>query len=105
MCLEAARQLNVYPMRSIVNVDDTEVGLAAGLNSGMWSVAVAKSGNAVGLSQQEIESLEFGQRAERLRCAYERLHKCGAHYVIDTVADLPQVLERIESRLASGERP
>ncbi len=29
----------------------------------------------------------------------------GAHYVIDSVADLPQVLEDIERRLQRGERP
>jgi phosphonoacetaldehyde hydrolase len=33
------------------------------------------------------------------------LRAAGAHYVIDTVADLPQVLDDIERRLARGERP
>jgi len=29
----------------------------------------------------------------------------GVHYVIDTVADLPEVLRDIEHRLAQGHRP
>ena len=29
----------------------------------------------------------------------------GAHYVIDTIADLPAVLEQIEQRLKQGDKP
>ncbi|HCD61021.1 MAG TPA: phosphonoacetaldehyde hydrolase, partial [Acinetobacter nosocomialis] len=37
--------------------------------------------------------------------AYQKMNASGAHYVIDSVADLPNVLDDIERRLGQGERP
>ena len=37
--------------------------------------------------------------------AYADLRRTGAHYVIDSVADIDWVLDEIEGRLARGERP
>ena len=34
-----------------------------------------------------------------------KLERAGAHYVIDSVADLMPVVHEIEGRLARGERP
>ena len=44
MCLENAKNLGVYPMESIVKVDDTLPGIEEGLNAGMWSIGLAKRG-------------------------------------------------------------
>jgi phosphonoacetaldehyde hydrolase len=33
------------------------------------------------------------------------MNASGAHYVIDSIADLPAVLDAIEQRLANGEKP
>ncbi|MCV5004063.1 phosphonoacetaldehyde hydrolase, partial [Escherichia coli] len=32
-------------------------------------------------------------------------YAAGAHYVVDTLADLPEVIADINARLAKGERP
>ncbi|MET2892450.1 phosphonoacetaldehyde hydrolase, partial [Klebsiella pneumoniae] len=34
-----------------------------------------------------------------------KLYAAGAHYVVDTLADLPEVIADINARLAKGERP
>jgi phosphonoacetaldehyde hydrolase len=34
-----------------------------------------------------------------------KLERAGAHYVIDSVADLTPIVQKIEERLARGERP
>ncbi|HEJ7998676.1 TPA: phosphonoacetaldehyde hydrolase, partial [Serratia liquefaciens] len=34
-----------------------------------------------------------------------KLYSAGAHYVIDTLAQLPDVIAEINQRLAAGERP
>lgn len=47
---EAARQLDVYPMWSIVNVDNTAVGIESGRHAGCWRIGVTRSGNGVGRS-------------------------------------------------------
>jgi hypothetical protein len=35
----------------------------------------------------------------------ELLRKSGAHYVIDSIVDLPEIIEEINQRLKHGERP
>lgn len=105
LCLENARRLGVYPMRAIVAIDDTRVGIEAGLNAGMWTVGVAKSGNGVGLSRKELHALPADEQRRRVQKAADQLQAAGAHFVIDSVADLPDVLATIARALAAGESP
>ncbi|MNT80004.1 Phosphonoacetaldehyde hydrolase [compost metagenome] len=81
------------------------MGLQEGLNAGTWAVGVSVSGNVNGLTLAEWQALDAdSQQARRARATAE-LRAAGAHYVIDSVADLPNVLEDIERRLQAGERP
>jgi phosphonoacetaldehyde hydrolase len=105
MCFESARRLNVYPMEAVVKVDDTTVGVEEGVNAGMWAVGVAKSGNLVGISEQEFKQLSGAEQQTRLTTAYHKLYAARAHAVIDTVADLPAALDNISRRLAEGVVP
>jgi len=97
--------LGVWPAASVVKVDDTVPGIAEGLAAGTWTVGVAMSGNALGLSREELEALPTPERALRRRHAIRELTVAGAHYVVDSVADLPPLLDLIEGRLARGEAP
>ena len=97
--------LNVWPTSAAIKVDDTTVGVAEGVNAGAWSVGVAVSGNAFGLSLADTQALPpeaFEAKRAKARAA---LAEAGAHYVIDSVADLLPVVSQIEGRLARGERP
>jgi phosphonoacetaldehyde hydrolase len=97
--------LDVGPAACVVKVDDTEAGIAEGLAAGCWTVGVALSGNATGLSQQELAALNAVELAERRASAVRQLERCGAHYVIDSAAGLRPIIDRIDGRLARGERP
>jgi phosphonoacetaldehyde hydrolase len=105
MCFENARRLGVYPMEALVKVDDTTVGIEAGLNAGMWTVGIARSGNLVGLSEDELNQLQPEEQTARIQAATDELSRCGAHVVIDTIADLPAALTEFSDRLRNGERP
>ena len=98
-------EMGVWPGRLAVKVDDTEVGVAEGLNAGAWSVGVAVTGNVFGLSLAETGALAPEEHERRRARAVAKLSAAGAHYVIDGVADLLPVLYEIEGRLARGERP
>src|SRR5215510_13580038 len=93
--------LAVWPARAVVKIDDTAPGIAEGLAAGSWTVGVAASGNATGLSEEEFQALDPAVRKDKLSAAYSALQRAGAHFVIDSVADLVPVLDRIE-RSAAG---
>lgn len=97
--LENARRLNVYPPATIVVVDDTRVGIEAGLHAGMWAVGVARSGNELGLSPAEVSALPPDELETRVERARSELRSAGSHFVIDSVADLVPVLDEIERRM------
>ncbi|HEX4179414.1 MAG TPA: phosphonoacetaldehyde hydrolase [Caulobacteraceae bacterium] len=87
--------LGVWPAKAVVKVDDAVVGVEEGLNAGCWAVGVCASGNGVGLSLADYRALPDAARAERTEASARALREAGAHFVIETVADLPGVLERI----------
>lgn len=97
--------LDVWPAARVVKVDDTEVGIAEGIAAGCWTVGVALSGNATGLSREELAALSPLERDARRAEATRQLARAGAHYVIDSVADLGAVIDTIEGRCLRGERP
>ncbi|MDZ4791516.1 MAG: phosphonoacetaldehyde hydrolase [Hyphomicrobiales bacterium] len=97
--------LGVYPPAAVVKVDDTAPGILEGLAAGTWTVAVAASGNETGLSLTEWQALDAAGREAAAAPARAKLKVCGAHYVIDSVADLISVIDEIERRIASGETP
>jgi len=97
--------LGVQPPSAVVKVDDTVPGLGEGLSAGTWVVGVTASGNEVGLSYPEWLALDPAARRAAADRAGDVLRAAGAHYLIDTVADLPAVLDDIERRLAAGESP
>ncbi len=103
MCYLNAIRLGTYPMHTMVKVGDTVSDIAEGLNAGMWTVGVARTGNMIGLTAAEFAALPAAEQAALLETARGKLREAGAHCVIDSAADLD--LEPFESRLARGERP
>jgi phosphonoacetaldehyde hydrolase len=105
MALEAAKQLGVYPMEAVVKVGDTVADIGEGLNAGMWTIGVVEHGNEVGLSAAELGTLSTERRAVVNSRARQRLVNAGAHYVVETIAEVPSIVNAINERLALGERP
>jgi phosphonoacetaldehyde hydrolase len=105
MCVQNAMNLGIYPFEAIVKVDDTLPGIDEGLNAGMWTIGLAKTGNEIGLNVEEIEKLDPEVYERKIKHSYDRFRKSGAHYVVDGIWDVPAVLDDINIRLARGERP
>jgi phosphonoacetaldehyde hydrolase len=98
-------ELGVWPASSVLVVDDTAAGIRAGLEAGCWTVGVALTGNAFGLTPAEAGALGAAERERREATAYAELARAGAHSVVDGVADLESVVDEIDGALARGERP
>ena len=105
MCYLSAIRLQAYPMHTMIKIGDTISDIDEGLNAGMWVVAVARTGNMIGLSERVFAALAPAEQTARLTSARRKLGDAGAHYVVDCAADCYPLLDQIEERLARGERP
>lgn len=105
MIWRALESLGVWPTDACVVVDDAPVGIEAGVGAGAWTVGVAGSGNGVGLAHDAFAALDPQARARAMAPAAEALARGGADFVIESVADLPAVIVRIEERMAQGQAP
>lgn len=103
LIFEAAKRLNVFPLWHLVKVDDTTVGIQAGRNAGCWTVGITRTGNLVGLSEAEYAQLNSDEKRERCLVAETKLRGAGAHYTLETLAELPALLPVIEQRISNGE--
>ena len=57
------------------------------------------------MNEEEIAALSKEDYERRLARSYDILSSAGAHYVIDTINELPPVIDDINRRLANGEKP
>ena len=105
MILANALALGLADLRGAVVVDDSPTGLAAGRAAGMWTVGIIASGNEVGLSLDDWTALPLAEQEAHRQRSLGIFAQAGAHYAIDTIADLLPVIDAIEMRLASGETP
>lgn len=105
MAQAVMEKLEILEAQACIKIDDTETGIEEGLNAGMWTVAVAVSGNANGLSLEQWQALSSDAQEAIAIKARKKMALSGAHYVIDSVAELPAVIDDINRKLASGERP
>ena len=105
MAMMNAIELGVENLCACVKIDDTLTGIDEGLSAGMWTIGVAVSGNEVGMSLPDWNSLEEPEQIALRTKAHQRFRYAGAHYVVDTIAEVVPVLECIEQRLSLGEKP
>ncbi|MNR44887.1 Phosphonoacetaldehyde hydrolase [compost metagenome] len=105
MALQNVITLGIDSVAHCVKVDDAVPGISEGLNAGMWSIGLALSGNEFGATWQEYQQMSESEVNKRRALATDKLYSAGAHYVIDTLAQLPDVIAEINQRLAAGERP
>jgi phosphonoacetaldehyde hydrolase len=54
---------------------------------------------------EDADNLTAEDELVKIEKSRELLRKSGAHYVIDSIVDLPEIIEEINQRLKHGERP
>ncbi len=98
--------LDLHPIQSVVKVDDTASGVGEALEAGCWGIGVSKYSNYLNIStMDEAKAMAPAEFERRHQLTKDILAKTGAHYVIDSLVDLPGVIEDINARMARGERP
>ncbi len=105
MLFEAAKRMDVYPMWAIVKVDDTPVGIEAGRNAGCWTIGVTRTGNCVGRTEAELAELSSDEVQLLCEAAKMKLQEAGAHFIVESVTEVPQLLVAIDQLAVQGKLP
>lgn len=105
MALQNVIELAIKDVGQCVKVDDSAPGIFEGHRAGMWTVGLSLSGNESGLTLEQFLSAGDQEKKVARDKAMVRLNSANPHYVIDTIADFPKVVEDINRRLSNGERP
>ncbi len=105
MCYLNQIQLGVYPGEVCVKIGDTVPDIEEGLNAGMWTIGIVKCGNEIGLSEPDLVRLSPSEVEARLAAGHQHLREAGAHCTVDSLSEVPPLLDEINERLARGERP
>ncbi|MCX8995562.1 phosphonoacetaldehyde hydrolase [Rhizobiaceae bacterium BDR2-2] len=88
--------LEVFPAGAVLKVDDTEPGIAEGVAAGCVTVGLTLSGNEAGLTPEEVAALSPDARRNLHERIAGKLKAAGADHVLETVADLPALLQTLE---------
>jgi len=102
MMYSACVQLRVYPLWRCVKVGDTVSDVQEGLNAGAWTVGVWRTGNLVGMSAAEWSAQSRETQASLAQSATRTLEDAGAHFVVESIAELPAVIEQIDRQQAAS---
>jgi phosphonoacetaldehyde hydrolase len=95
----------IFPLASVVKVGDTVPDIEEGLNAGMWTIGLSVTGNEMGLSESQLLEADDTDLAKKKTAAVQKLRSAGAHYVVDSIRDVPRILDRINEHLREGMKP
>ena len=83
----------------VLKYGDTIADIKEGINAKVWTVGVILGSNELGLTQKEIEQMSPATLTARKAEVRQRMLLAGAHYVVDSIEELPQIIELINHKL------
>lgn len=95
MCKLNCERLSLRNPGAVLKVGDTLADIGEGLNAGHITVAVTASSNALGLCEEDAQAMPRAELAAKCAALAETFRAAGAHYVLDSVADLPALCRRL----------
>ena len=88
-----------------IKVGDTIADIQEGCNAGVWSVGVLVGSSQMGLSQDEYHAMPQPERQIAVNNARDAFLRAGADFILETIAELPELIERINCLIAEEKRP
>lgn len=92
-------ELGVPSRYSILKYGDTISDIQEGINAGVWTVGVVLGSSELGLSEKEVHELSTDQLKERMQRVRNRMFAAGAHYVVDSIQELPDLIDAINYKM------
>ena len=98
MIQKIMNSLNITDPKSVIKIDDTVVGIHEGMRAKCWTVGVARWSINMNISSiEDAYGLHIYELQNQLKKSREILYDSGADFVIDTLDELPQVIENINN--------
>ncbi|MBF4695567.1 phosphonoacetaldehyde hydrolase [Fusibacter ferrireducens] len=98
MCFQNAIALNVQSMKHIIKAGDTISDIKEGVNAGCWTVGILEGSSELGLSPEALKTVSTHEFYRLCNETRKRYYEAGAHYVIQSIRDLPWVVATLNSR-------
>lgn len=92
-------ELAVSSVDCVLKYGDTLADIREGVNAKVWTVGVVTGSNELALTQEEVSSLPDAELKRRKQQVRGRMYDAGAHYVVDTIAELPAVIAEINQKM------
>ena len=102
MTWAALIEMDAWPARACIKVDDAPVGIVEGKEAGCWTVGISASGNEVGLDAETYRALPEAERRALVAKAEVSLKAAGADFIIEDVSELLPVVHEIARRIAAA---
>ena len=93
--------LGVPSRFSVLKYGDTISDIKEGINAGVWSVGVILGSNEMGLTEEEVNALPEEELKLRMQEVRNRMYAAGAHYVVNSIDELPDLIDYINARMAN----
>lgn len=84
---------------SVLKYGDTISDIKEGINAGVWSVGVILGSNELGLTEEEVKVLSPEELKQKMDDVRKRMYAAGAHYVVNSIDELPDLIECINARM------
>ncbi|AMQ04669.1 phosphonoacetaldehyde hydrolase [Sporosarcina psychrophila] len=98
-------QLKLSASWKVVKVGDTISDIKEGVNAGVWSVGVIIGSSEMGLSLEEFSGLSEADKETVISKTEDTFMQNGADFTIQTMRELPQLIDHINSLISDGKRP
>jgi phosphonoacetaldehyde hydrolase len=98
-------QLKLPAAWKVVKVGDTTSDIKEGVQAGVWTVGVAVGSSEMGLNEEEYQALSKSDKEAAIAKTKQVFMQHGADFTIETMTELPSLIECINGLLAEGRRP
>lgn len=89
-------RLGINDISCVVKVGDTIADILEGVNAGCWSIGVIRGSSMLGLSATEAAQCDKDELQRRSLEVKSQMHAAGAHFVMNEISELPNVIKAIE---------
>jgi len=99
MIFRIMEKLRIEAVSAVLKVGDTVHDIEEGLNAGVWSAGVIRTSSEVGCTEAELSALSDAEAQARLASARVKLQNAGAHAIVDSIADVPALIHRLNEQM------